>query len=177
MSRQTPISKRTTIRQAIRRFLVGDDGIAGAALVEFTLFAPLLIVMSVYTMDFGLSLYNQIAMQNAAQAGAQWAIANHVYNSSDIATAAKNATLSASGVTVSSNEFCGCPSTTGVTQLSTGVCPGGTTCSGLTGTPLAGTYVTVSATVSTTPTDYQIVRYGFFLTSPNANISVTTRIQ
>ena len=64
MSRQTPISKRTAIRQAIRSLMVGDDG---AALVEFTLFAPLLVVMSIYTMDFGLVFINRIEVQNAAR--------------------------------------------------------------------------------------------------------------
>ena len=38
-------------------------------------------------------------------------------------------------------EFCGCPSSTGVTQLATGACAQGTTCSG---GAVAGTYVTVS---------------------------------
>ena len=65
---------------------------AGAALIEFTLFAPLLVVMSMYTMDFGLFFFRQMEVQNAAQAGVDWAIANRVYNSADISTAVTNAT-------------------------------------------------------------------------------------
>ena len=80
------------IRQAIRRFLVGEDGIAGTALIEFTLFAPLLVVMSIYTMDFGLFFYRQMQVQNAAQAGVDWAIANHVFNAAGITAAVTNAT-------------------------------------------------------------------------------------
>ena len=52
------------IRQAIRRFLVGEDGIAGSALVEFSIFAPLLVVVSIYTMDFSLLFYRQMQVQN-----------------------------------------------------------------------------------------------------------------
>src|SRR6516164_9812474 len=92
MSRQTSISKRTAVRQAIRRFMVGEHAIEGAALVEFTIFAPLLVIMSLYTMDFGIYFLNGLEMQNAAQAGAQWAITNRIYNSSDVRAAATNAT-------------------------------------------------------------------------------------
>ena len=108
MSRQTRISKGTAVRHAIRRFLVGEDGTEGAALVEFTIFAPLLVIMSIYTMDFGLLFFNQLAMQNAAQAGAHWALANRVYNNNEILNAGENATgLPASKITVTSTEFCG----------------------------------------------------------------------
>ena len=103
------------IRHAVCRFMREENGTEGAALVEFTIFAPLLVIMSIYTMDFGLLFFNKLEMQNAAQAGAQWAIAYRLWNQSEIANAAKNATgLSASQITVASFEFCGCPSTTGV---------------------------------------------------------------
>src|SRR5262249_21966593 len=92
MSRQTPISKITAIRQAIRNFMVGEDGIAGSALIEFTLVAPLLVVTSIYTMDFGLYFYRQMQVQNAAQAGVDWALANHIFNDAAIRTAVTNAT-------------------------------------------------------------------------------------
>jgi Flp pilus assembly protein TadG len=149
--------------------MVGEDGISGAAVVEFTVFAPLLVIMFAYTMDFGFYFYSYLAAQNAAQAGAQWAIANHAYNLNAITDAAQNATPVVP-VTVSPSEFCGCPSTTGVSQLQTGICPAGRTCSG---GALAGNYVTVTAT----PTTYQsLVPYGFFSTS-TVSATVTTRIQ
>ena len=149
MSRQTPVSNRTAVRQAIRRFLVGEDGTEGAALVEFTIFAPLLVVMSIYTMDFGLYFFNNLEIQNAAQAGAQWAIANRNYNSSDIATAAKNAT-NFTAVTVNSSQFCGCSRDSSgnpvVTPITPSACIPDSTCNT---TGLVGTYVTVSATPRT----------------------------
>ena len=80
MSKQKSISKRTAIRQAFQRLMFGEDGTAGSALVEATIIVPILVVMSIYVMDFGLAFYNKMEMQNAVQAGAQWAIANRVYN-------------------------------------------------------------------------------------------------
>ena len=186
MSRQTPISKRTAVRQAIRRFLVGEDGTEGAALVEFTIFAPLLVIMSIYTMDFGFFFYNRLAMQNAAQAGAHWAIANGIYNSIGIANAGANATGLASQITVTSTEFCGCPSTTGVT-LQNGnsppnpcasptptpaICSGGATCSG---GALAGNYVAVCAKPTTAYTSF--APFGLAASFPSVNATATVRIQ
>ena len=140
------------MRQAIRRFLVGEEGIAGAALVEFTIFAPMLVIMSIYTMDYGLLFYKKLELQNAAQAGAQWAMANRVYNSSYIQIAAQNATkVPANNFNVTSSQFCGCSEDSGgnpaVTQLSTGACNlASATCTH--GVP--GTYVSVTATPTTT---------------------------
>jgi Flp pilus assembly protein TadG len=58
--------------QAVRSFLLAD---AGAALVELTLFAPLLIISSIVTMDFGLFFLHQMQAQNAVQAAVQFAMA------------------------------------------------------------------------------------------------------
>ncbi len=74
---------------AVRRFMFGAEGVDGAALLEFTIMAPILIGLSVYTADSGLLFYNKMEMQNAAQAGAQWAIANRIYNPSEIQVAAQ----------------------------------------------------------------------------------------
>src|SRR5262245_34757800 len=107
------------IRQAIRRFLVGDDGIAGSALVEFALFAPLLVVASIYTMDFGLLFYRQMQVQNGAQAGVDWAMVNHISNPVAISAAVANATNYAVSVSTGYPIVrCGCPSSTGVTFTS-----------------------------------------------------------
>ena len=65
MSKQKSIWKKTAIRQAFQRLMFGEDG---AVLVEATLIAPILVVMSVYVTDFGLSFYYKMEMQNAAQA-------------------------------------------------------------------------------------------------------------
>ena len=124
MSRQTPISKRTARGQAVRRFMVGEDGIAGAALIEFTIFAPLLVFMSIYTMDFGLLFFKKMDVQNAAQAGVDWAIANRVYKSSAISSAVTNATnyTAISVVTGYPIEQCGCPSSVGSSRVDLQAC-------------------------------------------------------
>ena len=88
------------LRQAIRAFLVGEDGNAGSALIEFTLLAPLLVIMGVYTMDFGFVFYRQMQVQNAAQAGVDWAMANHVFNAAGVIAAVNSAT-NYGGITVS----------------------------------------------------------------------------
>jgi Flp pilus assembly protein TadG len=160
------------MRQGIRRFMVEEDGIAGAALVEFTIFAPMLVIMSIYTMDFGLVFYKKLELQNAAQAGAQWAIANRVYNSSSIQIAAQNATkLPAGNFNVTSGQFCGCSKDSGgnpkVTLLSSpGPCTATSTCTN--GVP--GTYVTVCATFTAAAGLHgndNLIKYGLVPSSYN----------
>src|SRR5437660_1080177 len=168
------------IRQAIRRFLVGEDGIAGAALIEFTLVAPLLVVMSIYTMDFGLYFYRQIQVQNAAQAGVDWAMANHIFNDAAIRAAVTNATtyaditLPTGTLNPNPRERCGCPSSSGMTftdmtfingQLQP--CP---TCGGSVG----GLYVTVQTQAIWT----SFIRYGLFSSATRTlTAQATARIQ
>jgi Flp pilus assembly protein TadG len=140
------------MRDAFRRLLSGEEG---AALVEATIIAPILVAMGVYTADFGLLFFNKMEVQNAAQAGAQWAVANRVYNVSSIQTAGQKAT-SLSGVTVTPSAFCGCSTDSSgnpaVTQLASGTCTGTTnvvnsTCNS---TGVVGNYVTVTATYAYT---------------------------
>jgi Flp pilus assembly protein TadG len=125
--------------------MVGTDGIAGNALIEFAIIAPLLVVMCVYVADFGFYIFRQTELQHAAQTGAQYAI-EHGYNSTSISSAVTNdANDSSFTITTTPSEFCGCPSSTGVTQISAGACPEGSTCSG---GAVAGSYVTVSTTAT-----------------------------
>jgi Flp pilus assembly protein TadG len=177
-------SKRTAIRKAIRRFGAGDDGVA---LVEFTIFAPLLVIMSIYTMDFGLLFFNNIGMQNAAQAGVQWAIANRIYNSAQIQVAAKNAVnlyspINFTTINVCSKQFCGCSEDSSgnptVTSLNANVpcnnitaCTASSTCT----KGIVGTYVTVTVT---TPHPYTpLAPFGLIASIYNLSATSTGRIQ
>jgi Flp pilus assembly protein TadG len=173
------------MRQAIRRFLVGEDGIAGSALIEFTLVAPLLVVMTVYTMDFGWFVYRQMQVQNAAQAGVDWAVANHVFNSADI-TAAVNRATNYTGITLPTGtlnpnpiERCGCPSTDAsgnptvafTPDTAPNPCP---TCTVNGATVAGGLYVTVQ----TQATWNSFIRYGLFSSATRTlTATATTRIQ
>jgi Flp pilus assembly protein TadG len=112
-------------------------GTEGAAVVEFTLFAPILLGMVVFTMDLGFGMYRYMQVQHAAQAGIQYAIV-HGYNSSSISSAVTDATAFA-GISASPapSQFCGCRSNTGVTSAAcNSTCADGSA---------AGTYVTVSS--------------------------------
>jgi Flp pilus assembly protein TadG len=172
------------IRQIIRRFLVGEDGVAGTALLEFTIFAPVLVVISIYTMDFSLGFYAKMQVQNAAQAGIDWALANHVANATDIHAAVITATNPAVtdtsdypntlGLNQNFGPKCGCPASTGVTftaWTSPNPCP---TCTTLSGTETGGLYITVQTQTPYTP----FFSYGLF-SSGNRTLTaqVTARIQ
>jgi Flp pilus assembly protein TadG len=156
--------------------MVGEEGIAGVALVEFTILAPMLVVMSIYTIDFGLLFYGKIQVQNAAQAGVNWAIANRRFNSSDISSVVainntNSPAISRTAIIVSSGYpllRCGCPSSTGVTftTYSGATCPA---CGSLEG----GVYVTVQTQATYNP----FVGYGLFPAASTLTAQSTARIQ
>jgi Flp pilus assembly protein TadG len=136
------ITKQTTSAagRAIRRFMVGTDGLAGTALIEFAVIAPLLFLFMIYIMDFGLFIWTEMEVQNAVQAGAQFAIANG-YSSSAITSAVQNVTtFTTIRASPAPTQFYGCPSNSGVTSVAQGsICGDGAG---------AGQYVTVSASAT-----------------------------
>jgi hypothetical protein len=109
----------------------------GNALVEFGFVAPVLGAILVPVIDIGIGFYQRMQVQDAAQAGAQYAMA-HGWNSSAIQDAVTGATtlpsVMASPAPIRS---CGCPGDTSIAAASCGsICADGTP---------AGIYVTVSA--------------------------------
>jgi Flp pilus assembly protein TadG len=126
------------VRRALCRFISnGEDGIRGVAAIELAIIAPILLLFLICTLDLGIGIYRNMQVQNAAQAGAQYAIA-HGFQASSISSAVANAT-SFSGISANPapNQFCGCAASTGITNTACGSkCSGGS---------LAATYVTVSA--------------------------------
>jgi len=168
---QPRFSKRA-IWKAVRRFVALANDASGAAMVEFTLFGPLLVAMAIYTMDYGLITFNRMEVQNAAQAGAQYAVVNNTYDSTAISTAVTGATKFMGGVTATSSQFCGCPSTTVVTYCSASCDTCNTaTCSA----SVQGHYVTVTATPTTTYTPF--IRYGLSSNSYTVSATSTVRIR
>jgi Flp pilus assembly protein TadG len=162
MSKQKSFLNGPAIRLAFRTLMFGEEGTAGAVLVEATIFVPMLVVMSVYTADFGLLFYNKMEVQNAAQAGAQWAMANHTYapyaatssgTQRSIESAVQNAT-SLTGFTYTPREFCGCVNASSVTTMpavALVACTPNSPCNGSSigsGSGVAGLYVQVTATKS-----------------------------
>jgi Flp pilus assembly protein TadG len=171
MSRQALLSKSAIWMIAVRKLVTGADGESGAALVEFTVFAPMLVAMAIYTMDFGLVSYAKMEVQNAAQAGAQYAVVTNSYDASAISTAVTKATKF-TAVTPTSSEFCGCPTATAVKYCSAScdTCSAGT-CSLNT----QGHYVTVTATPTTPFTP--LISYGVAATSYDISAKSTVRIR
>ncbi|WP_439400367.1 TadE/TadG family type IV pilus assembly protein (plasmid) [Bradyrhizobium sp. PMVTL-01] len=142
---------RGRLPSVLRRYVraaVGDT--SGAAAIEFGVMIPLLSLMVVSVTDIGLAVYRKMQVENAAQAGAQYAIARG-FDTSGISSAVTSATNSAA-ITASPAPllFCGCPTRGGVSSVSCGtVCAGGAQ---------AGTYTTVSAQATySTLINYQIV--------------------
>lgn len=152
-------------RRGARAVLRCRDDSRGVAAIEFAMIVPVLLFMMVGVTDLGMGLYADMQVQNAAQAGAQYAIA-HGYTASSISTAVTSAT-SFSGITVSAGptKFCGCPSSTGVTTATcSSTCDNGTS---------AGTYVTVSASGTyTTLLPYPLIPTTYTFVHPS-----TVRIQ
>lgn len=164
--------------------MFGEEGTAGAAVVEATILVPILVAMGAYTADFGLFFYTKMQMQNAAQAGAQWAIANRVYNHDSIQFAAQNA-VQMSGITVTATPtpFCGCSTDSSgnptVTSMGGGTCTSApnSTCNtgGVTGNYLA---VTAKPKYPDNTTLYKsFVPFGLISSTYNISATTVVRIQ
>lgn len=146
-----------------REFLRGELGLSG---IEFAVIAPVLILMFIATVDLGMGFYSKMEVEAAAQAGAEYASING-WDSSKISSAVTSATtVSGLQATPAPSEFCGCPSSSGVSSATCG-----STC---TSGDKAGTYVTVNAqaTYSTILSYPSIVSNSYTF-----NSSSTVRIQ
>ena len=155
MHQSFPRSRTSPLRRVVHDFMVGADGMAGVAMLEFAIFAPMLVIFIVFLLDFGFYTFRQMEVQHAAQAGAEYVITlggfppNCPGTSCPISTAVAEDSSDphfAITATPAPSQFCGCPSSSGVTQLSTGACTSSNTCSAG-----PGTYVTVSAQGTYTP--------------------------
>jgi Flp pilus assembly protein TadG len=126
------------MREAFGQFVSkSEKAVAGLAAIEFAIIAPVLVLALICTADLGLGIYHKMQVENAAQAGAEYAVV-HGFTASAITAAVTQAT-SFSGISASPApiQFCGCASTAGVTSANcSSTCTGGVA---------AGTYVTVSA--------------------------------
>jgi Flp pilus assembly protein TadG len=115
----------------------------GNAAIEFALATPILIGLLVPVADLGMAFAQQLQVQQAAQAGAQYALL-HGYSSSAISNAVTaGTTLAGVSASPSPSQSCGCPTGTTITTATcSSACSNGET---------AGSYVVVNAQVSYTP--------------------------
>jgi Flp pilus assembly protein TadG len=108
----------------------------GNAVMEFGLVAPILGAVLVPVIDIGMGFYQNMQVQDAAQAGAQYAMA-HGWNSTAIETAVTGATTLSINASPAPALSCGCPSGASVVSAAcSSTCADG---------QAAGTYVTVRA--------------------------------
>ena len=115
------------------------DGLAG---IEFAFLTPILLMVTVCTVDLGLAAYDVMQVENAAQAGSEYASV-HGFDVAGISQTITSATdLSGLSASPAPTQFCGCPGSSSITTVTCG-----TTCSD---GSLAGTYVNVSATATYT---------------------------
>ena len=135
---------------ALRRAAAGMAALRnarrGTSAVEFALLAPVLMGLLVPVADLGMAYSERIQVQQATQAGAQYA-ASHPWNTNSVSqigvavTAASN--LSGIVATPAPSQMCGCPTGTMI-----GLATCGSTCSN--GQP-AGYYVVVNAQLPYSP--------------------------
>ena len=137
----------------------------GNAAMEFGIVAPMLATIFVPLVDLGMGFYQKMQVENAAQAGAQYAMA-HGWNSTAIQNAVTGATrLSSLTASPAPSQTCGCPAEDAVT-----VATCGSTCANA---RPAGTYVTVSAQV----VYHTLVPYPVIGNSLTLSAQSTARIQ
>jgi len=149
------------VRTRLAALLGASDG---SVAIEFSIAAPVLAIMFVPMIDIGMAVYQQMQVQDAAQAGAQFAMA-HGWNSSSIQSAVTNATPLSVRVSPAPSKSCGCPDGSSVSAATCG-----STCSdGL----AAGSYVTVSAQATYTP----LLPYPLMGSSVTLSAQTTARIQ
>ena len=123
-----------------KRFTLIASSQRGTAAVEFALATPIMFALLVPIADLGMAFAEQIQVQQAAQAGAQYA-AFHPWNSQSV-TKIKSAVTAASRLgsiqpTPDPAQVCGCPNGGGITTATcSSACPDG---------EAAGYYVVVNA--------------------------------
>ena len=140
------------------------DDVAGVASIELAVMAPALVLMMICTVDLGMGIYRNMQVQNAAQAGAQYAMM-HPFDANQIASIVSSATglqgISASPAPV---QYCGCATSAGVSNVGCGAtCPTGA---------IYGNYVQVSTQGTyTTLLPYPMIASSFTLTA-QSNVRV-----
>ena len=147
---RTPVCRWTRLVSALRR------AEAGVSAVEFALAAPILVALTLGIIDLGLAYSAQIRVQQAAQAGAQYALV-HGFDSTSISSAVTSATALSVSASPAPSQTCGCVSSGNVTLSGSSPCTN-TCANGLT----AGTYVKVFASYTYHP----LVPYASVLSNP-----------
>jgi Flp pilus assembly protein TadG len=139
-------------------------GERGTAAVEFAIIIPIVVVMAIATLDFAQGIYRKMQVQNAAQMGAQYAVARG-YDKTSIANVVTSTGFAAVEASPEPSQFCGCATSTGIDVIDCNLkCSGGTA---------PGTYVRVSAKANYSP----LIPYPLVPSSFTFRAQSTVRIQ
>jgi Flp pilus assembly protein TadG len=159
------------------RWRRGYLGVDGAALVEFAITAPVLVVLVLGVADYGLLMGNSAALEGATRAGAEVGKANPSVTASQLTAL----NLFPSGITPTVTSVCTCVDNTWPTGTACPPSPLATPCAGKTNPfrtgapvdPRVFQYVQVGATQSVSP----IVSYGIYTSAKSVNVNTTIRFQ
>ncbi len=149
------LRKHHSIRGMLSRLISDNRGVAA---IEFAIIVPMLVTMVVCTVDLGMGIYRNMQVQNAAQAGARYAM-THSFDATLISNAVAGATgLQGIVASPSPSQYCGCATNAGIAPITCGsTCPVGA---------VYGTYVNVSAQGSyATIVPYPLIANNFTLTA------------
>ena len=113
---------------------------SGLAAIEFTLFAPVFLIILVAVIEVGFTMYQAMQVYNSVEAGMLYA-AKNTWNSAGISAAVVNATGTSGVAAVPAPvQFCGCPTALGVIEVTcNSPCADGN---------LPGQYIRISAALS-----------------------------
>lgn len=140
-SRPKLLKNWSSLRDVMRAM---RDDRCGIAAIEFAIMVPTLVMMTICTVDLGMGIYSNMQVQNAAQAGAQYAMV-HGFDANSISSAVSNAT-GQSGISASPPpvQYCGCATAAGVTTIACGSpCPAGAVYGNYVQVSTQGTYKTI----------------------------------
>ncbi len=121
-------------------FMRAAENTSGAAAIEFGVVVPMLALIVTAVIDIGLGVHSKMQLEDAAQAGVQWAIRNG-FDANAISAAVTNATNNSTiTATPAPVQYCGCANGSSISGAACGTpCPDGAQ---------AGTYVTGAAQVT-----------------------------
>jgi Flp pilus assembly protein TadG len=128
-------------KNGFSRLWASEDGFSA---VELGFIAPILLMLLLGVLDFGMAFWEQMQIANAADAGAQWAMSN-TFNESTITNIVTDATNLSGAIRVDPApiQLCGCATGSSVTYGYGSIgnctsCPDGTT---------AQTYIVVNTRI------------------------------
>lgn len=106
MSPNKPAPRSTPNK--FRRLKAFGPSQSGIAAVEFALIAPIMMVLLLGLLDYGIAAYHSMELESAARSGAQYAMLDSSDTTLIVTTVTNSTLLDTTKLTVSVTEFCEC---------------------------------------------------------------------